>query len=465
MKIKYFLALICATATLLFTSCDDDSTRGLPTTDVSIKSSTGIFEVVHQKTLKLIGVVNSNIPSTYLWTIDGVAQSTTDTILNFTGISVGEHVVTFSATNEFGRSTATATIYVSGKFKGGAFILNEGSASTEGGSFIHIGYDGIVTPNAQYVVNGFEFGINPQQMFWNNGKIYVGSKEPASGNYGHRLTVLNAETLEEIADYTADLNAINYLTAYHSAVAALGNDIFLTTSSTNQDLRSFNTVTKDVTLIKNGRINAAHRMYASRNKLFAINGNFVKVFEEGKDTITTQIDFGAAVRSIARASDGNLFVAVGTSPIEIRKMNTSNYSIMNTSTLPTSITALAGSGQAIQQIWPKGDTIYFYTSSGTNWIVYEHITTSNLTNTVENIYPYLPYTMLYGGTFGVSPKTGQIYIATFAGYGTAYRTNSITVFTLTDGDGSGGADRIRLIEDYYDHTRFTTGVYFPESYE
>ena len=119
-KVRNFLALICAATILTFASCDDDKSIGLPPTppipsvDVSIKSQTGAFEVIQGKTLMLVGVVNAaDIPSNtvYSWTVDGVSQSSSDTVLNFSNPLPGEYTVTFSASSEYGTSIAAEKAY------------------------------------------------------------------------------------------------------------------------------------------------------------------------------------------------------------------------------------------------------------------------------------------------------------------------------------------------------------------
>ncbi|MDR3286179.1 MAG: DUF5074 domain-containing protein [Prevotellaceae bacterium] len=435
-----------------------------PPLDVSIKSRTGTFDVVQEKTITLVGMQNTDLPSIYSWSIDGVTQSATDTILNFTHTVAGNHTVEFTVTNELGTSSATVVINVKGKYGTGVFVLNEGSASTENGSLIHISTDGIITENVETVVNGNAFGITAQHMFFANGKIYVVSKATDATKL-RRVVVLNAETLEEIADYSSDLTAANKF-GNQSNIAVLGDEIYL---NPQNQLYSFNTVTKEVIAIKNGTCNSSVRMHAANHKLFAIDGNRVKVFEQGKDTISNLIDFGAAVQSIARADDGNIFVAIGKSPIEIQKINTTDYSTISTSTLPAGISVGYSAMMLynLQCIWPKGDTIYFsnvqQSYSATTINVYQHIHTANITYTIGNISPYLPYSMVYGGV-AVHPKTGEIYVSAIQGFGAAYRTNTISVLKFTSG-AAPGANNIKHVEDYLNYTRFAAGIYFPESYE
>ncbi|MDR1347446.1 MAG: DUF4465 domain-containing protein [Prevotellaceae bacterium] len=117
MKMNKFLALLCAAATVGFAtvSCsDDDVVPPSPEVfDVSIVSKTGTFEVVQQDELELAGVVNPRLTSaTYIWAVDGVAQTSTDTVFKFTSNVIGDHIVTFSAINEKGVGTKTVTVKV-----------------------------------------------------------------------------------------------------------------------------------------------------------------------------------------------------------------------------------------------------------------------------------------------------------------------------------------------------------------
>ncbi|MDR0754493.1 MAG: hypothetical protein LBF04_03805, partial [Prevotellaceae bacterium] len=305
---KKKLALLCALATLTFASCDDDKTIGLPPTppipsiNVSIKSHTGAFEVVQEKTLTLTGLVDAaEIPAgtVYAWTVDGITQASTDTVLNFSNPLPGEYTVTFSATNEYGTNVATEKIKVRGKYSNGVFVLNEGALGHENGSLIHIDEDGKITENVDVHVNGKELGITSQHMFFGNKKIYIVSKS-TDAEHLRRVVVLDAETLKEVADYTDDLNAANLGPCDN--IAALSNEIFL---AAQDGIHSFDTETKAVTKIKNGTVSMM-RMHASNGKLFAVNNQYVKVFEQGKDTISAQINFGATIRSIAHSGDGNI---------------------------------------------------------------------------------------------------------------------------------------------------------------
>jgi hypothetical protein len=466
MKLKKFLTLSCVLATLAFVSCDDDKSIGLPPTppipsvDVSIKSQTGSFEVIQGKTLTLVGVVDAtDIPSgtVYTWTVDGVAQSSSDTVLNFSNPLPGEYTVTFSASNDYGTSIATERIKVRGKYSTGVFILNEGSITTEVGSLNHIDEDGNITASVGMEINGRDFGVTSQHMFIGNGKAYIVSKA-TDAEHLRRVVVLDLETMREIADYTDDLNAAGVF-SYQENIAALDKEIYLSESGT---IYSFNTETKAVTKIKNGTVSMM-RMHASKGKLFAVNGNYVKVFEEGKDTISAQIDFGAAIRSIAHSGDGNIYVAFTN---EIKKLNTSDYSIMATSTLSAgSIAAGGGWAAAHQSISAKGDTVYFYSSASSPINIYMHIFSENTTTLIANVAPFLPYPngFNYGGV-AISPKTGTVYVSTIASYG-GYRTdNAITVIKFEKG-AAPGANAIKHVEDYIGYTRFAAGIYLTECYE
>jgi hypothetical protein len=117
MKIKKLMALLCAAATVGFAtvSCsDDDAVPPTPEVfDVSIVSKTGTFEVVRQDELELTGVVNPRLASAvYIWTVDGTAQTSTDTVFKFQSNVSGDHTVTFSAANEKGAGTKTVTVKV-----------------------------------------------------------------------------------------------------------------------------------------------------------------------------------------------------------------------------------------------------------------------------------------------------------------------------------------------------------------
>jgi hypothetical protein len=464
MKIKKLMALLCAAATLAFVSCDDDKTIGLPPAppipswDVSIVSRTGNFEIVQEKTLILVGIVNSSadIPSNtvYSWTVDGIAQASSDTVLNFVNASSGEYAVTFSASNEFGANHASATVKVRGKYSNGVFILNEGALGHENGSLIHIDDCGDITANAGMQINGNDFGITSQHMFIGNKKVYTVSKSTDAGHL-RRAVVLDLETMREIADYTEDLNAAN-LGACDN-IAALGDEIFL---AAQNEIYSFNTVTKAVTKIKNGTVSLM-RMHESKGKLFAVHNQTVKVFETGKDTISAQINFGAGIRSIARCNDGNIYVALAN---EIKKLNASDCSIMATSALSAgTVAAGAGWSAAHQSISAKGDTIYFYSSTSSPINIYQHIFSENKTNLIANVAPFLPYSTNYGGV-AISPKTGNVYVSTIGSYGGYASENAITVIKFETG-AAPGANAIKHVEDYTGYTRFAAGIYLPENYE
>ncbi|MDR2065930.1 MAG: DUF4465 domain-containing protein [Prevotellaceae bacterium] len=112
---KKILALACAVATIGFAtvSCSDDEVFVPEEYEVSIKSKTGYFEVAQKDTLVLVGVVGKNLTSAaYSWSVNGAAQTATDTVFKFASSAAGDHTITFTVKNQAGTGTATATVNV-----------------------------------------------------------------------------------------------------------------------------------------------------------------------------------------------------------------------------------------------------------------------------------------------------------------------------------------------------------------
>lgn len=121
-----YLLSICTCFGIL-SSCEDDEKYVPVPPKVTITSLNGEFTVMQEDTLFLKASIESPLPATLSWSMNGEEVST-DTSYVFSMDEPGNYKVELKAKNADGEVTASATIDVYGKYKYGTFILNEGAS-------------------------------------------------------------------------------------------------------------------------------------------------------------------------------------------------------------------------------------------------------------------------------------------------------------------------------------------------
>lgn len=426
----------------LVASCSDDDEKYTPVPPVvSIENMGDALSVAQEDTLYFKAKIESPIESTFQWSVNG-KEASQDSILKFTSEEMGKFEIALTAKNADGEQSANTSVEVYGKYKYGTFVLNEGSSSN--GTLVFISPKGIVTDSAYYRANGSLLGGAAEDLFIANNKMYVVSQNGGGDGF---LVIANAETLKKEASYQEELNGAM---SWPSHVAVLGEDnVYL---RDNNGIHLFNPSTKKLTLISGSAGVLKNKMVVVDGKLFASTTNTIIVMEAGKDAISQTIDLDdVSISGIVKASDGNLWVS-STSPNVIMKINTKNYTVMQTNEVDPSLNNNWG---VTPTLTAKGDTLYF---NGGSKNIYRHIFSTKQTDLMVDLTTMVENVGQVYNNPGVNPVTGEVIVNTLKGWGDDYLTNNISVF-----DFSGTEPK--LAANYQDYTRFPAGIFFTYNFE
>lgn len=338
----------------------------------------------------------------------------------------------------------------------GVFILNEGNMTTENGSLIYISPEGQLYDRVYSSSNGTELGNVTQDLYINNGKMYIisqnGRKNPIGTGFDNdgMLVVANSETLKKEASYNDELSGLSWPT--HIAVLDDEN-IFI---RDNYGVHLFNSTAKSVTLIAGTTGAKKNRMAVANNKVFASIGSKLVVLEKGQTSVAQTIDMGATISGVIKSKDGNLWVSTTGSPNKISKVSSSNYSIIKANEITVGKVG-AGAG-ATPGITAKGDTLYYSNASAT---IYRHIFSTGESKQMIDATKFKSMVsnanMVYNN-IAVHPRTGKVYINTIKAYGWDFLINNISVLDLE------GTEPV-LSNNYQNYTHFPAGIFFPADFQ
>lgn len=428
------------------TSCSKDNALQLPV--VNIESSSAfenhVVSMPQDEVLKLsAGVKSLSDVATVLWTVNGVQKSTANQF-DFSSAEVGDYVIKLAVTNYDGTTTDSLKVSVYGKYRDGTFVLNEGNMTSENGFLTFISNKGVVTDSAYYKVNGTFIGNTTQDLFIANKKLYVIAQNGNRMGGDGTLVVANAETLKKEAVYNDELSKLSWPT--HLAV--VDNNVYI---RDNAGVYVFNTDSKSLSFIDGTDGALKNTMAVVGGKVFVPSRKAVLILQNGK--LLQSVAMPGAVSGVVKSKDGNVWVSCTTSPAQIIKMNSSNYSLTSNE-LPTGVRIGAGWG-ATSGISAKGDTIYFSNASSK---VYRHIFSAKQTELLTDVKPLIAnFGMLYNN-LAVNPATGNIYITTIKGYGMDFLINDITVW-------QDAGTELKMVSDYKNYIHFPAGTFFTENFK
>lgn len=335
----------------------------------------------------------------------------------------------------------------------GVFILNEGNMTTENGSLIYIAPDGKLYDYAYDSANGTELGNVTQDLFINNGKMYIisqnGRKNPIGTGFQNdgMLVVANAETLKKEAAFNDELTTLSWPT--HIAVLNDQN-IFI---RDNNGVYLFNSTTKELSLINGTKGASKNRMAVVNNKVFVPAGRNLLVLEAGQTTVSQTIDMGATISGTIKSKDEQLWVSTTGSPNKISKVNSQTYTVIQANNI-TEGKVSAGAG-ATPGITAKGDTLYY---SGASTKIYRHIFSKNESKLMVDAKSLVDNANIVYNNIGVHPRTGKVYLNTIKAYGWDFLINNISVFDL---EGSTPV----LDHNYQNYTHFPAGIFFTANFQ
>lgn len=329
----------------------------------------------------------------------------------------------------------------------GAFVLMEGNMTDETGTLCHISPDGVMTPNIYYRANGEHMGNVAQDLFINDGKIYIITQNGSKNGGVGMLVVADAKTMEKIATYEA--SDFTPSLSWPTHIAVTGGYAFI---RDNKGVYSFNLTTKAFQFIEGTAGVIKNRMAVVGNKVFAAAGKSLHVLEPGRTDIVRTLTMDANISGLRKSADGKLWVSVVSNPALIMKIDPSDYSILKSNELG-SYKIGAGYG-AVPAFAAFGDNVYFTNGSTT---IYRHNFTSGTTEQLLNITSKIADAAMNYNSLGVDPETGEVYMATIKGYGQNYKINHVSVWNFNAAEP--------LKATYADYFRFPAGVYFPADFK
>ena len=433
---KHLIAPLLCTS-FFFIACQEEPEATATPTEayIEIEGSSPSEEVtlVQEGSLKLTAICKGGNHFEILWEVNNKEVSR-ETTYEFVATEVGQQLLTLTTTNEDGsRSKANLAITVYGKYKHGTIVLNEGNMTSENGFITFISPQGVITDSAYYKVNNSSLGNTAQDLFITNQKMYIISQ---NGGGDGTLVVANAETLIKEAGYSPSLS-------WPSHVAVVGsNQIYI---RDNKGIHLFNPETNELTFVEGTKGAAKNRMAVIDKKVFVPAGNKIYVIE-GEQVETVQ--FAGQISGVIATSDKNLYVSCTTTPAQINKMNSKDYSIIQTNVLGD-VKVGAGYG-ATPGISAKGDTIYL---SNASTKIYRHLFKSNQTEFMVDVKEQIEQAGIVYNNLAVHPITGEVYFNTLKGFGANYLVNNISVWNFSKEEAT-------LQADYKNHTHFPAGIFF-----
>lgn len=375
----------------------------------------------------------------YKWIVNGEEVAAVNSY-KFTKRKTGDYKISLAVSGEDGKTyQVEKSVAVVGKFGKGSFILNEGNMGNETGSLTFVDEKGVALDSAYYRVNGTLLGNVCQDMFISSGKMYIISQNGAKNGGEGMLSIAKADNLEKIEVYS------NSTLSWPSHIAVVGDDIYIRDGNGICLLKA---TTKVLTRIKDAKA-AKNRMVVIGDKVFAMNGKDILVLQNG--TVVKTITMPGTLSGIAKSYDGQLWASCTTNPAQFLKINSSDYSIMDSHELGSTKIAAGGASPAFSAV---KDTLYF---RNTGFELYRHIYKENKTEFVANIKELVPNAGMYYNSLGVNPVNGEVYFATLKGYGMDYKINDIAIFNFSKNPF--------LQHDFKSMNSFPAGVYFTYNFE
>lgn len=448
MKFKNFVVALSVFSVVLigFASCSKDDAPQLPVVNIEGTSAfvNHAVSIPQDEVLKLSSkVVSLSDVNKVLWTVNGIEKST-DSQFDFSTSEVGDYIIKLMVNNSDGMTMDSLHVSVYGKYRHGTFVLNEGNMTSENGFLTFISDKGEVVDSAYYKVNGTFMGNTTQDLFIADKKLYVISQNGNRMEGDGTLVIANAETLKKEAAFNDELSTLSW----PSHVAVVDKNIYI---RDNKGVYLFNADTKALSFIEGTSGALKNTMAVVGGKVFVPGKKAVLVLQNG--SLLESVAMPGSVSGVVKSKDGNLWVSCTTSPAQIIKMSSSDYSLTSNE-LPAGVKIGAGWG-ATPGISAKGDTIYFSNASSK---VYRHIFSAKQTDMLTDVKPLIEnFGMLYNN-LAVNPSTGNIYITTIKGYGMAFLINDITVW-------KDAGMELKLVSDYKNYIHFPAGTFFTESFK
>lgn len=430
-----------------FTSCSDDEVV-IPdfTIEAEGYTSNDTITVAQDETINLNVAVTNAASYQVSWSVNNEVVST-DVTLSYTAQQLGLNIITATVTtSDGGISTSSVEVMVEGKYKHGAFILNEGNMTDGTGTLIHISPKGEITDSAYYKANHTLLGNVAQDLFIADNKMYLVTQNGSFNGGEGKLIIANAETLKKEAVFDEEVKKLDW----PSHVAVIDKQIYIRDLA---GIYTFDATTQALNFIKGTEDATKNRMVVSNGKVFAGQSKNLLVLQNGE--LATKIAMPGKISGIAKADQNNLWVSCTSTPAVICKVDAKTCKITQTNDLGDAKVGQGGWGElAAPAISAKGDTIYF---SNHSTLIKRHIFSEKKTEDVVQVRDYVENASMVYSNLAVDPISGEVYIATIKGYGMNYLINNIAVFNFSNPSNP-------LKRNYKNYTKFPAGIFFTENF-
>lgn len=339
----------------------------------------------------------------------------------------------------------------------GVFVLNEGNMTTENGSLIYISPEDQIYDYVYKNSNGSELGNVTQDLYINNGKMYIisqnGRTNPSGTTFQNdgMLVVANLETMKKEAAYNDELSKLYW----PSNLAVLNDEnIFI---RDNNGVYLFNSTSKEKELkfVEGSGGASKNRMAIANNKVFVPAGNKIFVLTASSTEISQTIDMGASVSGLIKSKDGHIWVSTTGIPNKITKINSSTLAVIKANDVTEGRLNAGGMMGATPGITAKGDTLYY---SGGTTKIYRHIFNTGESKLMVDAKTMVSNANMVHNTIAVHPNTGKVYMNTIKAYGWDFLINNISAFDFE------GAEPV-LSNNYQNYTHFPAGIFFTANYQ
>ena len=447
MKRFFYTMILAAALAVGFTSCSKEDDPDIPAI-AGIENAEDNLSMAVGESITFTASVTPTEQTEYQWTLDGQEVST-ELACTFAPKQTGESILKFTATNVSGTDSREFTVSVV-LYKGGFFVINEGSFGRTMGSVDYFADASTRTPHVYQTANpGKELGNTTEFGTKWNGNYYFVSKQDRT------LVKASATDFVDGGEYSA---AVAGSDADGRSFAGIDENYGVYTTSNGAYVVDLNTF-KSVSYLEGSRGVGSTGMSAqcggaitAGDYIFVINvKDGVYVYSKADRSLVRSEVLCPAHIGFVQSKDGNIWASDGPS-----------LYCINPKTLAVTKTDLPDGLEVYSDQWAwkpamfdasATENVLYFASAGDNYAV-------------QNIYRYQigdasslaqPFATggandyLYGGGFRVDPVSGDL-VATFVGVSWGDDQNKRVVF-----DGKTGAEKSRL---EYQEYLFPTMVLF-----
>lgn len=315
--------------------------------------------------------------------------------------------------------------------RGGALVLNEGVFGATNGSvsFLPEGSDRLRTSLYSRLNQQATLGQTVQSATYFNDKLYLVSV--GGPNYITVVDADNFKVIDSLTNSAATLNRPTHLTMVSETVGYLRD---------TDGLHKVDLAAKSVTVIDRAfPANDQHLLID--DQLYFYNDTLLRKFDPATDQLIDDLVFKASVGAMTQSRDGNIWLALGTTPATLVEVSTADFRKIRTVEMPESFDFTAGWKAFPLLASPVEDALFVMPYQGYN--VSKTITkvdVSTDTPTTETLADLSQWSdeelgMVYGQP-GIDPVSGNLYVTGIKGY-EAYSSNALFVINGNTGAQEG----------------------------